>query len=46
MTLSRPVPTGFGWWGTRRTRDAVDKMMKDLRNAVESIHHIGADPRS
>lgn len=36
MTLSRPVPAGFGWWGTKRTRDAVEKMMKDLRAAVES----------
>lgn len=35
MTLSRPVPTGFAWWGTKRTRDAVDKMMHDLKNAVE-----------
>lgn len=38
MTLSRPIPTGFGWWGTRRTRDAVDKMMRDMKAAVESLH--------
>ncbi len=36
MTLSRPVPNGFGWWGTKRTRDAVEKMMKDMKAAVES----------
>jgi hypothetical protein len=36
MTLSRPIPTGFGWWGTKRTRDAVEKMIKDLKAAVES----------
>jgi hypothetical protein len=36
MTLSRPVPTGFGWWGTKRTRDAVEKMIKDLKAAVDS----------
>jgi hypothetical protein len=38
MTLSRPVPTGFGWWGTKRTRDAVEKMIKDLKVAVDSSH--------
>ena len=27
MTLSRPVPTGFGWWGTKRTHDAVEIML-------------------
>jgi hypothetical protein len=36
MTLSRPVPNGFGWWGTKRTHDAVEKMIKDLKAAVES----------
>jgi hypothetical protein len=35
MTLSRPVPTGFGWWGTKRTKDAVEKMMKDLKAAMD-----------
>jgi hypothetical protein len=38
MTLSRPVPAGFGWWGNRRTRDAVDKMMLDMKTAVETSH--------
>ena len=38
ITLSRPIPTGFGWWGTKRTRDAVDKMLRDMRAAVASLH--------
>lgn len=38
MSLSRPVPTGFGWWGNRRTRDAVDKMMRDMKTAVGNLH--------
>jgi hypothetical protein len=38
MTLSRPVPAGFGWWGARRTRDTVDKMMRDMKAAVEALH--------
>ncbi len=38
MTLSRPIPTGFAWWGTRRTRDAVDKMLRDMKAAVEALH--------
>ena len=38
MSLSRPVPTGFAWWGTRRTKDAVDKMLKDVKTAIEQLH--------
>jgi hypothetical protein len=38
MSLSRPAPTGFGWWGNKRTRDAVDKMLKDMKTAVDSLH--------
>jgi hypothetical protein len=37
MTLSRPIPTGFGWWGTKRTRDAVDKMLRDMKAAVDAL---------
>jgi hypothetical protein len=37
MTLSRPIPTGFAWWGSRRTKDAVDKMLRDMKTAVETI---------
>jgi hypothetical protein len=35
LALSRPNPTGFAWWGTRRSRDAVDKMLKDVKAAME-----------
>jgi hypothetical protein len=38
MTLSRPVPTGFAWWGTKRTKDAVDKMLRDMKAAVSALH--------
>jgi hypothetical protein len=34
MTLSRPIPTGFAWWGTKRTKDAVDKMLRDMKAAL------------
>jgi hypothetical protein len=34
ITVSRPAPTGFGWWGTKRTKEAVDKMLTDLRAAI------------
>jgi hypothetical protein len=40
ISLSRPVPAGFGWWGTKRTRDAVDKMLHDMRVAVQAVHSI------
>jgi hypothetical protein len=38
MTLSRPVPGGFGWWGSKRTHDAVEKMVRDMKSAVEALH--------
>lgn len=38
MTLSRPAPTGFGWWASKRTHDAVDKMLRDMKTAVEALH--------
>lgn len=38
MTLSRPVPTGFGWWGAKRTHDAVEKMLRDMKAAIEVLH--------
>jgi hypothetical protein len=34
ITISRPAPAGFGWWGTKRTKEAVDKMLTDLRAAI------------
>jgi hypothetical protein len=36
MTLSRTAPLGFGWWGSKRTHDAVEKMLRDTKSAVES----------
>jgi hypothetical protein len=39
MTLSRPIPTGFAWWGSKRTHDAVEKMLRDMKAAVESLHY-------
>jgi len=36
ISLSRPSPTGFGWWGNKRTKDAVDKMLRDTKAAIES----------
>jgi len=38
MTLSRPSPSGFAWWSTRRTHDAVEKMLRDMKAAVEALH--------
>ncbi len=37
ITLSRPTPLGFSWWGNKRTHDAVEKMLRDTKQAVESI---------
>jgi hypothetical protein len=38
MTVSRPVPTGFAWWGTKRTHDAVDKILRDMKAALAALH--------
>lgn len=37
MTLSRTTPLGFSWWGNKRTREAVDKMLRDTKSAIESV---------
>jgi hypothetical protein len=37
MTLSRTTPLGFGWWGNKRTHDAVDKMLRDTRSAILAV---------
>ena len=39
MTVSRPVPAGLGWWGTRRTQYAAEKMLRDLHTAIDNLHH-------
>ena len=36
MTLSRTTPLGFGWWGNKRTHDAVDKMLRDTKSAIQA----------
>lgn len=36
LALSRPSPIGFAWWGTRRSKDAVDKMLRDVQNAIKT----------
>jgi len=38
MTLSRKVPIGFGWWGVKRTHDAVEKMLRDMKALLEAPH--------
>lgn len=38
MTLSRTTPLGFGWWGNKRTHDAVEKMLRDTKSAIDSLH--------
>lgn len=38
MTLSRTIPTGFAWWGSKRTKDAVDKMLRDMKTAMDALH--------
>jgi hypothetical protein len=35
IALSRPNVSGLSWWGTRRSHDAVEKMLRDIRAAVE-----------
>jgi hypothetical protein len=37
MTLSRTTPLGFNWWGNKRTHDAVDKMLRDTKSAIQSL---------
>ncbi len=38
VTLSRPNITGFGWFGSKRSHDAVEKMLRDTRTAVNALH--------
>ncbi len=42
ITLSRPNPSGFAWYGGKRSHDAVDKMLRDTRAAIQSLHRRGA----
>ncbi|MEP6715384.1 MAG: hypothetical protein ABJC09_07400 [Terriglobia bacterium] len=36
ISLSRPNISGFGWWGTKRSKDAVEKMLHDLKAAIDT----------
>jgi hypothetical protein len=38
IALSRPNPVGFAWWGTKRSHDAVEKMLRDIKAAVATAH--------
>jgi hypothetical protein len=38
ITLSRPNVPGFAWWATKRSHDAVDKMLRDTKAAVQAMH--------
>ena len=40
ISLSRPVPTGFGWWGVKRSKDAVSKMLLDMKAAIAAQHRV------
>jgi hypothetical protein len=37
IALSRTSPMGFGWWGTKRSKDAVDKMLRDVEDAIANL---------
>jgi hypothetical protein len=37
LSLTRTAPLGLGWWGNRRAHDAVEKMLRDMKAAIESI---------
>ena len=37
ISLSRPNVSGFAWWGTKRSHDAVEKMLKDIQQAMETV---------
>ena len=39
ISLSRPNPPGFAWYGGKRSHDAVDKMLRDTKAAIEALHH-------
>jgi hypothetical protein len=36
ISLSRTAPIGLGWWGNRRAHDAVEKMLLDMKAAIQS----------
>jgi len=38
LTLARTNPPGFKWYGAKRSHDAVDKMLRDAKAAIEALH--------
>jgi hypothetical protein len=36
ISLSRSAPLGLGWWGNRRAHEAVEKMLRDMKTAIET----------
>jgi hypothetical protein len=36
VSLSRSAPLGLGWLGNRRSHDAVEKMLRDVKSAIET----------
>lgn len=35
ITLTRPVPFGFGWWASRKARSSIENLLLRTREAVE-----------
>ena len=38
IALSRPNVSGFAWFGSKRSRDAVEKMLRDAKASIEAMH--------
>jgi hypothetical protein len=38
ISLSRPNVTGFAWFGSKRSHDAVEKMLRDAKTAILGYH--------
>jgi hypothetical protein len=38
ITLSRTNVPGFAWFGSKRSHDAVEKMLHDVRIALAGLH--------
>ncbi|HXE63751.1 MAG TPA: hypothetical protein VN519_09440 [Bryobacteraceae bacterium] len=37
VSLSRTAPMGLGWLGNRRAKDTVEKMLRDMKVALEKV---------
>jgi hypothetical protein len=38
ISLARPNVPGFTWFGSKRSHDAVEKMLRDARTAIVAMH--------